>query len=184
MKFVLLVCSFVVCACAQAQEFKEDELRAVARPFLEAVWELGKKAKEAPLNDSDIEKEIGKFLLDQPTNPEKGVQELYSFQRKQVLEFAKWLIGVASSAKDYALKPFLGIRLATKEDSEYFKDCLIWKITLSGKDAASTFTWILAFENSSVTDVNDTGQRNPKIFAIGKVSIKAPATAGARFNLS
>jgi len=178
MKFVLLVICCLLAVPSQSQKFKEEELRPVLKHFLETVWELGKTARDKSLTDAEVEKEVSKYLLDRPIDAEKVGQDLYEFRRKQSVEFAKWLIEVSSKAEDYALKPFLGIRAATKDDSEFYKDCLIWKISLTGKGSATTFTWIFAFGDSATADINDTGQRIPKIIAIGRVSIKAPLPAG------
>ncbi|MDP3992746.1 MAG: hypothetical protein Q8Q05_00830 [bacterium] len=180
MRYVLtlLGCFLAVMSIAQGQSFTEDELRSVAKELLQVTWELGKESKSRLVDTKEIEKAIEKYLHGKPLRADKESQDLYEVRRVLTIDFAKWLIGISARAEDYALKPFLGIRLATEKDSPVYKDCVIWKISLPAIN--EKYTWLFVFEDSEKTEVNDTGQRIPKVVTIVRIPSNAPATAGAR----
>lgn len=181
MRLVTLLCGcfLATVSTAQGQGFTEDELRPVAKDLLHVVWSLGKESKTRTVSTQEIETAIERFLCQTPIKSDKSSQDLYQTRRTLTLDFAKWLIGISARAEEYALKPFLGIRLATAKDSPIYENCVVWKISLPA--IGEYFTWLFVFEDSEKTEVNDTGQQIPKIVTIVRIPSNAPATAGARF---
>lgn len=185
MKLVLLICGCLAATMAQSQDqpFREDEMRLIAREFIQAVWRLGQQNKGKTLNTTEIEAEIDKFLQGKPVpgddeKKSRDAQEMYLTRRQMTIGFARWLIDISSNAEEYAFTPSLSIKAATSKDSPIYENCVVWKISLQG--FRESFTWLIVFENSERVEVNDIGQRIPKIIVVVPIPSNAPATAGAR----
>lgn len=181
MRLVTLLCGcfLATLSTAQGQDFREDELRYVAKGFLQVVWDLGKVSKSRSVNTEEIEKAIGAYLQGKPENADKQTREHYTARRVMTIEFAKWLLEVSARAEDYALKPFLSIRQATPKEAENHKRCVVWKISFP--EAGETFAWIFVFEDYEKTKASETGQKAPKIVTIGRIPSTAPPSAGLCF---
>lgn len=185
MKFVLLACCCLAATMGHSQEkaFREDEMRLIAKEFIQVVWKLGQENKGKTLGTDEIEATLDKFLQGKPLpgddeKKSQDAQEMYLTRRQATIGFAKWLIDISSSAKEYAFTPSLSIKAATSKDSPIYENCVVWTISL--QDFRESFTWLIAFKDSESVEINDIGQRIPKIILVIRIPSNAPATAGAR----
>lgn len=182
--FALLLCGCVLAAQSTAQDkaFREDEMRLIAKEFVQVIWRLGQENKGKFLSTKEIEAAIERFLQGKPStiDDEKKSRDAlddYQSRREQTIDFARWLIEVSSRAEEYAFTPSLSIRSATPKDWPIHENCIIWKISLTA--FRETFTWLIGFEDSEKVEINDAGQRIPKIIVIFRILSTAPASAGA-----
>ncbi|MEK7202251.1 MAG: hypothetical protein AAB669_01850 [Patescibacteria group bacterium] len=181
MRYVLtlLGCFLAVLSTAQEKAFTEDELRQAAKKFMEVPWDLGQKTKEKPLLRPEIERAIDDYLLAK-TPLEEWFDASFRHRRGKAVDFAEWVYQLSIKAKDYALKPFIGLRMATKEDTSLFKDTVVWRITVIGDDGIPVnVKWIIYMADAVEADINASGQRILKVASAIQVSDPAPATAGA-----
>ena len=178
MLVLLFLCSLLVNPAFGQQYFTEDELRTAAKNFLNKVWEFGRKEGQPSPSQEMIRNFIEDDVLGE-TPQEVRHKELYMLRRDKVVEFAVWLTQIATKAKPYALKPFVGLRLATKAETPLYQDTIIWKITVEGDEGVANFTWAIYFSDAGRADVNEVGHRTLKIVSISRLPNQlAPLLAG------